>query len=143
LIAQPGAYNRPSIAFANGVTSGFAYNGTVLTSVNGQTATTTGLGDFYVHRYGDADTTGMRFYSAEGVLTIETHVYGAGRTGGRLLLGRNSHGGGAPGTIHFIDKDGGHWLMWVDTSGKLRLAQNVPATPESGDTGGVVVGTQT
>lgn len=71
--------------------------------------------------------------------------YGTGnlKYGSILGIGRNTSGNGAAGSLALYAKDGTAYFLWVDATGKLRIATAPPdedGTPS--DTSGTVVGTQ-
>jgi hypothetical protein len=68
--------------------------------------------------------------------------YGANIDGAYLIIGNNTHGGGAPGSLRLLDKASNSWALWVDSLGKLRIGTAAPVQGSS-DQSGTVVGTQT
>jgi hypothetical protein len=61
---------------------------------------------------------------------------------GRVQLGRDSSATKRAGVLTFEVEDGGLWFVWVKTDGKLMISDTKDEDPDTDDTNGTVVGTQ-
>lgn len=79
-------------------------------------------------------------------LSVNDGAFGTGFvTAPFVLIGRNTSGSTAAGTLRLTTKGGAIHAIWVDASNNLRIGNGVPPTENgtNSDTGGTVVGTQT
>lgn len=120
-----GSVSAPAIAFGNEATSGFYWDNLASGGFNAA------VGSVKAARF------------SAGNLEIPTWAGGTGGVpGARLIIGRNSSGGGAPGQAWFTDKNNALWVVHPDSTGVLRIGGNA-VTEAGGDTVGTVVGAQT
>ena len=91
------------------------------------------------------DATGVGGFN----FTIADHGFGAAdrafvaaQPGPFVYVGRNTTSPGAPATLRLMSRGGALHMIWVDESGRLRIANGLVPVGPGGDAVGVVVGTQ-
>lgn len=127
-----GVSNTPSLCFATDQDTGFH-----LPAANSVGVSVGGLQGFVFSPTGS----GNGF-----MLTVNAAAFGTGAiTGSRLLIGRNTSGSGAPGSISLQRSGGTIDTLWVENStGDLRIGSGIPREDGSVlESSGTVVGTQT
>lgn len=74
------------------------------------------------------DGTGPKFrWSHSGIFQVDDQAKGTGGTiGGFVLIGRNTSGNGAAGSLGLIQRDGGTSAIWADANGVPRISDLPP-----------------